>query len=395
LRGVVARVGTQLGGEEPGRRGVRLAVDGQHLAQDAEHLVGQLTRVDEPGSGVGMGGPLQQPVERLESAEQLDLAPVRQRVLERALVAAEVDGERRQGAADREDVGRHRRAGLGDLRCLKAHRAVDRRLLVVDPHDTAEVDEFDLVAGLDDVVGLEVAEDQAPVVQVTERGHDLDQVCEGLRRRQRGGLVAVGLPAALEDGLEALAADVLHDDVTRTTVRHEIVDLDDVRVLDLGEEPLLRLCRGEGVGVTGVQQTLEDDPPVGDVLVDGQVDPAQAAMGQRADDLVLAADQVARLQFRREVELLPAVGAETRRAAGAFAAGPSDGIAALRAVPLLLGHLRDGHDRGRGVPLRQGSDVDEPATEAAPPAAGPGAAGSGGRTGPGGQGTGGGRVADG
>ena len=100
----------------------------------------------------------------------------------------------------------------------------------------------------------------------------------------------------LEDLLERLAADVLHDDVAGALVGHEVVDLDDQRVLDLGEELLLGDGRGERVGVAGVEQALEHHPAVGDVAVPGEVDPAEAAVRDRADHLVLAADQVARLR---------------------------------------------------------------------------------------------------
>ena len=46
---------------------------------------------------------------------------------------------------------------------------------------------------------------------------------------------------------QADAVDVLHDDVAVAVVLDEVVDLDDVRVLDLGEEPPLGQGGGHGV----------------------------------------------------------------------------------------------------------------------------------------------------
>jgi hypothetical protein len=50
--------------------------------------------------------------------------------------------------------------------------------VVVDPPHAAEVDELEVVPDLDDVVRLEVAVDQAEVVQVLEGREDLDDVGE-------------------------------------------------------------------------------------------------------------------------------------------------------------------------------------------------------------------------
>ena len=135
---------------------------------------------------------------------------------------------------------------------------------------------------------------------------------------------AVGAHPLLEHLLERGAADVLHDDVAGTLVGHEVVDLDDQRVLDLGEELLLGDGRGQRVGVAGVEQALEHDPAVGDVAVAGQVDPAEAAVGEGADDLVLPADEVAGLQLGREGELLAALGAEALGAPGPAVAAAAD-----------------------------------------------------------------------
>ena len=97
--------------------------------------------------------------------------------------------------------------------------------------------------------------------------------------------------------LEALAADVLHDDVAQPVVLDEVEDLDDVRVLDLGQKPPFGQSRRGRVRVVGVDQPLEHDPPIGHVAIARQVDPTHAAMGQATDDLVLTGDEIAGRQL--------------------------------------------------------------------------------------------------
>src|SRR6185436_1842352 len=86
--------------------------------------------------------------------------------------------------------------------------------------------------------------------------------------------------------------DVLHDDVAGALMGDEVVDLDDQRVFDLGQELPLGDGRSQRVGVTGVEQALEDHPAVGDVAVTGQVDPAETTVGEAPGHLVLSADQI-------------------------------------------------------------------------------------------------------
>ena len=64
-------------------------------------------------------------------------------------------------------------------------------------------------------------------------------------------------------------------------------------MLHLGEELPLGDRGLERVGVAGVEQALEHDVAVGHVAVAGEVDPAEAAVRDAADDLVLAADEIA------------------------------------------------------------------------------------------------------
>ncbi len=86
----------------------------------------------------------------------------------------------------------------------------------------------------------------------------------------------------LEDLLQRLAADVLHDDVAGALVGREVVDLEDERVLHLGEELPLGDRGLERVGVARVQQALEHDVAVGHVPVAGEVDPPEAAVRDAA-----------------------------------------------------------------------------------------------------------------
>ncbi len=80
----------------------------------------------------------------------------------------------------------------------------------------------------------------------------------------------------------------------------EVEDLHDRRVADLGQE--LPLGHGDGLrlGVAGMHQTLEHHRSLVDVVVDGQVHPAQPAVRDAALDLVLVGDHVARVQLRHE-----------------------------------------------------------------------------------------------
>ncbi len=287
----------------------------------------------------------------------------RQRVEVGALVAAELHAEHHQRAADRVDVGGHARPDLGHLGRLVADRAVDRGVLVVDAAYAAEVDQLHRVADLDQVVGLEVAVDQPEVVEVLERRQHLEHVGERLVDRQRVvGAVVVAHPL-LEDLLERRAADVLHDDVAGALVGDEVVDLDDQRVLDLGEELLLGDRGRQRVGVAGVEQALHHHPAVGDVAVAREVDPAQPAVGQRSGHLVLPGHEVAGPELGRERELLAALGAEPLLATGLPVAAAADRGAALGAGALVLGHDGVGVDGLGRVDRRRRRHPGQPGAE--------------------------------
>jgi hypothetical protein len=222
--------------------------------------------------------------------------------------------------------------------------------------------------GLDDVVELEVAEQQPHIVQIAERGQDLEHIGDRLGRREGVGLARVRLTPRRDDLLQAPPAHVLHDDVPRALVLDEVEDLDDVGMLDLGQEASLGQRRLHRVAVAGVEQPLEHHPAVGDVAILGQVDPAHATVGETADDLVLAGDDVARAKLRVERERSPALAAEARGAAGrAVATAPDRLIAAGAEAPVLRDH-RGEHHCLRRIADGHGRDLHQPRPEAAAPA---------------------------
>ncbi len=226
-----------------------------------------------------MGGPQQQPVVRAEQREQRHLRRRGQLVPELLGVAGEVEAQHGQHAAHGVDVGRDGRAFGGDLRRAVAAGEEDRAGRVVDVPDGAEVDQLDLGVGLDHVVRLEIAVEQADAVQISHGGQHFQAVGQHAGQWQRRN-PAVGVLVGQRDLAQRLAADVLHHDVAdlvaggRIVVLNEVVDLDDVGVLDLGQELLLGHRRRHRGRVAGVDQSFEDHPAVVHVVVAGQVDPA-------------------------------------------------------------------------------------------------------------------------
>src|SRR6185312_8599145 len=196
------------------------------------------------------------------------------------------------------------------------------------------------------------------------------RVGDRLSHRQRLERTVVAA-AGFHDLLERRAADVLHHDEALVPVLDEVVDRDDAGVVDGGEEALLDVDDARRFRRVGVEEALEHHPAVVDVAVGGEVDPAEAAVGEAAAHLVLARDERAGGQLGQEREPLAVFGAEAFGTARAVAAAAADGVAALAAEPPVLGHLRVGHQRGDGVDARHRGHVDEARAE---PAAG-GAAG--------------------
>ena len=138
-------------------------------------------------------------------------------------------------------------------------------------------------------------------------------------------------------------------------------------MLDLGEGEDLGGGGSHGVGVAGVQQTLEHHPAVVHVAVDRQVDPAEAAVRDASLYLVLTADEVAARKLGNERVSRTALGAEALGESGLPVPPTSDGLGALgvAAEPAALRHLRIGHDRGGRITLRDARYRDDPRAEAA------------------------------
>ena len=200
-------------------------------------------------------------------------------------------------------------------------------------------------------------------MQVAERRQDLEHVRDRLCDRQRVGDAAVGLAPRRQQVLEAQPADVLHDDVARAVALDEVDDLHDVRVLDLGEEQPLGERRRHRLLVAGVQQALQHDPAIGDVAVLREVDPAEAAVGEAADDLVLLGDDLTGAQLRTEREGRAAMPAEPLGAAGLVTAAAPDRAAAAPAEAPALRDPRVGHDRVGRVAQRHLGHLDEARSE--------------------------------
>ena len=207
-------------------------------------------------------------------------------------------------------------------------------------------------------------------MQVRERRQHLDHVGDRLVDRE-GRVGAAPLLAALPDQVvQGRPADVLHDDVRRAVGGgDEVVDLDDQRVLDLGQVLLLGHGGARGVGIAGVEQALQHDPAAVDVAVAGQVDPPHPAVGEAAGDLVLAADEHPGLQARVEVEGRAALRAEALGSTGLVAAGATDRGLAGGAVALALGDDGRVHQRGGRVQGGHRRHGDHPGAQARRPGA--------------------------
>jgi hypothetical protein len=186
-------------------------------------------------------------------------------------------GEVRGLGGARHELGRHvrGRAHVGDDGAVR--HLVDRG---------AEVGDLDLGAVLvEDVAGLEVAVREAERLREGERAHALEDDLGHLARlEQRLGRAEL---------LERAALDVLHHDVAVLALDHGVVDLDDVRVVELAGEARLveehALVERAVLGALerlGVDQ-LERDLALGERVV-AQVHLAAGALAELGEKLVFA-----------------------------------------------------------------------------------------------------------
>ena len=253
---------------------------------------------------------------------------------------------------------------VGDLGCLVAGGPEQRARRLVEAVHAAQVDQLQRMPGLDGVVDLEVAEQEPQVVQVAERGQDLEHVGDRLVWRERVRLAAVAVSPRREDLLEAPPTDVLHDDVARTLVLDEVEDLDDVGVLDLGQEASLGQRRGGRVPVVCVEQALEHHPAVGDVVVRARYTQPMPPCARQPTTSYCAPPGAGR-ELGLERERRSALAAEARGPARRAVPAAADGLVAGRAKAPVLGHLRVGHHGIGGVARGNRRDLDQTGSEAA------------------------------
>ncbi len=141
------------------------------------------------------------------------------------------------------------------------HAAVRGQALVDEHARDAEVGHLGRPLGVDqDVLGLDVAVDDAAVVRGAQRAGDLDRVGDRLGDRQAA--------QAADALLERLALDVLEHDVGRRVAVVALLagvdDLDDVRVVELGHGAGLAAEALQLVGVAGrlAMHQLDRDRPL-------------------------------------------------------------------------------------------------------------------------------------
>ena len=254
---------------------VRLAL--QRLADDAiEPLADE--RVDRVRRLIAtLGDALQDLVRVLAAERQL---PGRQ------LIGQDADGEHVGAKIERpplDVLGRHVRRRAEQL---PGHR----HALLVDDLRDAEVGELDEPVVADhDVLGLDVAMDDAELVRVLERARHLagDHLRDLGERQRRVG----------EEVLERAAVDELGDDVALGRVGPRVIEnLEDVLVAQLGDgvrlalQPRARLCLAGEVRVQHLDRDLAIERRVGRF-----VDHRHAALAHFLEQAVarkLAADHI-------------------------------------------------------------------------------------------------------
>jgi len=276
------------------------------------------------------GGLQQEPIQRLPLVEKRLVRGSGKAVLVLALVKCEVQAQHRNRSPNRVEVGCDRWPHLGHLGRLEALRPKDRSRMIVNLHHSTNIDQLDAISDRHHVGRLQVVVDQVLVVQIPERWKNPQHVRQGFGHRERVVLATVGLAAVLSLRAERLPAHKLHDDVARAFPGHEVVDVDDAAVLDPGEELSLGHCRRHRIYVVFVEEPFQYHPAIRHCGVLAQIDPTHTAVGDRAEDAVLLADELARGEFRfvrDKVELGSTVSAEPLQTAW-FAILPApDGLA--------------------------------------------------------------------
>ena len=143
----------------------------------------------------------------------------------------------------------------------------------------AEIEDLDqAVGGDEDVLGLQVAVDDAAAVRRGQAAGDLLRVRQGLAQRQR---------AAAERAAQRLAVEQLGDDVGPPVGGADVVDRDDVRVVERGGGARFQLEAVEAlrIGREARRQHLDGDVAA-EARIAGPIDLAHAAGAEQRDDLV-------------------------------------------------------------------------------------------------------------
>ncbi len=199
-------------------------------------------------------------------------------------------------------------------------------------------------------------------MQVAQRGQDFQDVGDRLGDRQ---LLGFAVSAA---AFERLPADVLHDDVADriavlVVVLDEVEDLHDRGVHDLGQELPFRHRDGLRLGITGMHQAFEHHRAVVDVVVHGQVDPAQPAVRDATLDLVLAGHDIAGIQLWHKGIRATAVRAPAFRGTLFLRTGPAHRATAVPAEPLGFRDHRILHQGGERIDVGDPGNLHQPAAE--------------------------------
>ena len=143
----------------------------------------------------------------------------------------------------------------------------------------AEVEDLQVaVSGDEEILGLQVAMDDALPVRGGETPGNLERVVHSLLLRDRTG---VELPA------QRLPLEKLHHGVGDTRLRSEVEDGQDVRMRERRDRFRLALEAGPrvGIGSHGLREDLDRHVPV-QLLIPRAVDLSHPTRAQRGEDLV-------------------------------------------------------------------------------------------------------------
>ena len=294
--------------DEPGRRLRGRGDPGEAGAQRG--AVGE--RVDVAVLGLVLERPQDRLRERL--GDVLLVAGRRQRPLvlaadrqlgEAVALVGEPGGEQLVGDdAERVDVGDRRRLLAAGLLGRQVGGGADDRADLREPRllggpGDPEVGELDghlgraagRAADHHQVPRLDVAVDDPHPVGVLEAGAGLGGDLDRGRRLERA--------VALQELGPGAALDVLHDDEVAAGVDAGVVDLDDVRVDELGDGERLAAEAGDELLVVGevLGEDLDGDGPL-EHAIDGPVDGRHAAAAEAVAELVAVGDRGAAHRFR-------------------------------------------------------------------------------------------------